>query len=321
MVIHSRAILATVSYMFDSALVAYGIILYRFHPKYNSRWLIGLMFLAAIVSHGIYDFIVMVEIPFFYSFLAVTLYFLLTVSLFAVILNNALNNSDHFHYGKMHNPHRLIGRLLYGYAVVFGLAFVALAVDVNLTEAIYGTSAAVLATVASISITSVRLSRFKLVKQRWEPLKLELLFEFGSGSNSDVGTIMPSAGFYGINISIKGDNYNEYYLNGYYQAPVSYIPVTRRKSYLGRVCHGAVQSKHFFENLESAYSATVVINGKPESYLLKPKLRGKVMAKNNIPIVALLKPQTEEALQNERLNRQDFTFCEWLYLLPAKKGK
>ena len=318
MVIHGRAILSTVSHMFDTALVAYGLILYRFHPKYNSPWMIVLMFFLATFSHGLYDFILMWSLPGFISFLLVVLYFLLTVSLFVVILNNALNNSEHFHYGKMHNPHRLTGRLIYGYAIVFGLEFVALAVEANIKDAVYGLSGALWSTTAIVGITSIRLSRFKLVKDRWEKLKLELPFSFGEGSNDYFAPGLPAAGALGISISIKGDSFNEYYLNRYYQSESRFKPVTRRKTHLGQSCEGRVESKHFFDNLESAYAAQIDINGKLEPYLIKPKLKGKSMANNNTPIVALLKPRTENALEKQRLSRDDFGFCEWVYLLPAK---
>jgi RsiW-degrading membrane proteinase PrsW (M82 family) len=54
-IINSRAILATVGHMFDTSLIAYGIIRYKYYSKKSIIGLLAFIFLAAL-SHGFYDF-------------------------------------------------------------------------------------------------------------------------------------------------------------------------------------------------------------------------------------------------------------------------
>ena len=93
-IINSRAILSTVGHMFDTSLVAYGIIRYRYRNTPITEIL--LYFFLAALSHGFYDFWLIYDGVSSFGWLITILYFLITISVFAVILNNALNNSTFF---------------------------------------------------------------------------------------------------------------------------------------------------------------------------------------------------------------------------------
>jgi RsiW-degrading membrane proteinase PrsW (M82 family) len=316
--INGRAILSTVGHMFDTALIAYGIILYKYHEKKFGFYIVILFFVLAALSHGIYDFFLMYKGIKGGIFITI-LYFLITISLFATILNNALNHSDFFTYGKVVNPSKVSKRMLSYYAIVFILQFLIGFYKTSFFEAFSYLNFSIVQVGIITVITVLRLSRFKLIKNRWHKLKIELPFTFKSPGRLEK---VPRA----FQLRIKGDAFNESYISSYYENYFFIRPLRlgysngERKDYLIHM-----DDKVFIKFDTPLFHANLYNQGdanKFDSVYLKPKLYGKTRLSDLSPIVAILKLKDFYAKADfQHLTLDAFTFHGWAYFVekPLKR--
>jgi RsiW-degrading membrane proteinase PrsW (M82 family) len=315
LLITGRAILSTVSHMFDSALVAYGLILYRFHPKYSRPWVLMGFFMLGSLSHGIYDFGLFFSGDNIGGVFVIILYFFVTVSLFAVILNNALNNSRFFSYKKVINSSRVINSIFLYYGIVFVAQFLVLMNEENFEFAFSNFTSSFISTGFIVIVTTVRLSRFKLIKNRWHKLKLELPFSIVPGDPYGMKSNY-------VLVKFKGESFNEIWINEFYNEYFWLCPLTFRHSYLGSKRLAYVEKKLFFKNDLSFYLVKVFHvqkEGEYEYYLLRAKTRGMTRARDGSPITAILKAGEHQFSDNSDLTANDFNFLEWGVMRAIKK--
>ena len=308
-IITGRAILSTVGHMFDTALIAYGIILYKFHPRKFSVWIIPLFFLLASLAHGLYDFWIMYPgFGYARTFLLI-IYFGYTLSFFVTILNNAINNSHLFNYKSVVDPKKVSSRLLVYYMIVFGAQFLIVGFRDGFVNALFSFNASLFTAGFVVYVTSVRLSRFLLIHDHWHPLKFELPFEFISFS-----------GVFGMSIRIKGESHNDAIITRHYQEKVVLMPLSKRKSYLGRKVKACIAEKYFMKN-EHPYFLMVLEDEDSEEavHVIIPKTYGKTMH-GKYPIVALAKSKQAITYQNFEQDGTEFKFMEWVYLKPFSSG-
>lgn len=316
-IIDGRAILSTVGHMFDSSLVAYGFILHRFHPRKPKFWPTFLSFLGlGALAHGIYDFILFYVggVP---GYLLVIVYFLFTVSIFAVILNNSLNNSPYFSYKKVVNSHSVLNQLISAYVIIFAAQFILVSADEGLLNAFRQLHFTTLSTGFIIATTSARLSRFKLIEKRWNPIKLELPFStsyvvgYGAKARSVSG------------IKIKGEAYNEAYLHHFYEKEFYLKPQSMRNTKIGGKRLAFMERKNYLKNDESFFLVKVFhgaqVSENFDYFLLKPKTRGRGFSKKGAPIVALLRMNTLEDFDEPSKGMSDFSFVEWCFVKSLNK--
>lgn len=311
-VIDGRAILSTVSHMFNTSLIAYGIIRYKYFHKNKGVFGIIVFFFLAAFSHGFYDFWLIFEGTKTGGWIITILYFLVTISVFAVIINNAINNSSFFSYKKVINCDKVAGRLIAYYGIVFLCQLVLLSFVENITNALNNFRGSLYSSGLIIVVTSIRLSRFKLIKDRWENLKLEMPFTIAPG---DTFGIRSSP----VRLRIKGESFNETHINNYYEEYFSLNPLSTRNTYLESSRLAFIERKIFLMNDESFYLAKVFQkdeSGKFEMFLLKSKTANKTMVSEKYPIAAVLKIENLEDIENTELSARDFEFLEWAYLTP-----
>lgn len=307
-----RSTLSTITHMFCSSIVAYGFVRHRFHPSRPTVWSISLYIILAALSHGLYDFwLVYQEAVEWHGIIITIFYFMLTISWFATMLNNALNNSPFFTYKKMVNPHKVSNRLFLYYGTLLGLAFITDTVSEDLGVAIGRLLLAITTTGFILIICILRLSRFKLIQNRWFKLKVELPFSLNIFSAM---AIMPGMGL--AKIRVKGEAFNEYYINQYFEEEVYVKPVRFRNSYLGGAQKAEMVRKIFLKDDESFYLTSISFDDAkpPTFYLIKPKMRGETKMKDGYPIVALFELNSLDDCENTALTLNDFKFIEWVYI-------
>jgi len=93
-VIHGRSLTSVPGHIIDSSIIAYGFVLarYRFNSSYAIPIII-LFFFLGVLNHGLYDYWLFTHSPILFL-----LSFLISVSLWILIINNCLNNSPSFSY-------------------------------------------------------------------------------------------------------------------------------------------------------------------------------------------------------------------------------
>lgn len=315
-IIISRAILSSVSHMCDGALIAYGVYRYIFHPKAQSPLIMFAFFLMAAISHGFYDFWIMYTEAESYGIWITVLYFLITVQWFASIVNTALNNSSNFSYKKVVDQHKVTNRLMLYYGIIFISQYILLAIEhgplISALMMMWG----LLITGIIISITVVRLSRFKLINQKWIPIRFELPFRLRQSDSMNTASS-------GVRIVVKGEAYNEAYVTKYYNEYAQLKSVSKRNSSLGRPRLAYIEHKVFLKNDEALFLTKLYDGNKDSEYLyilLKPKVSGETMVAKKHPLVAILKLENQETNLSKKLSSKDFKYVEWAFLVPHNSG-
>lgn len=309
-IITSRAILSTISHMFDTSLIAYGIILYLYKNKSFS--IILLYFFFASLSHGIYDFLLMHEGFEHYGTYAMLVYFLLTISLYATILNNAINNSSFFNYKKVVNSKKVRSHLFLYYLLIFSIQIL-LTKYVFEKETSWSEIFYLFIFIAIIlSITISRLSRFTLIKGRWEKLRLIMPFRiFGGKKYYQIENK--------IRFAIKGDSRNEVKMNTYFNEYFFLVPMSDNSSFIKDKKLAYIEDKILLSNNITLFLVRIYESDKNSEYtrvLMRPKAIGKARVNKVFPIVGLLSFSVLPSHILDKVPPKDIHFLDWAYAMP-----
>ncbi len=319
-VLTSRSILSVPAHMFFSAMFMYGIVLSRFHNTRLGKLNIPLFILLAIVSHGFYDFWLSVELANI-GVLITILYFLLTISVFITILNNCMNNSPFYTPKKIINSEKIALGLSLQYLIVLVAIILAVCFIQDYLTGMAIALYLVVFRVAILGILIIRLSRFKIVPGKWNKIKPELPFS--------IIIVTPAASYQGgsirrgslLRIKVKGESFNETYLNAFLEEHFELLPVSAKKTYIGQKRVAFMEKKLFLKNDETFYLLKVILEINPEKsvyYLLKAKTSGSSRTPQGYPIAALLKIKDPHKILDENSDLNDFPFLEWVILKPIK---
>lgn len=308
-IISGRSILSSLGHMMFAAFSAYGIVLYKYKPTKFGWSIILIFFLLGSFAHGLFDFWLLHYKSRMFGYLITILFFLQMVSLFAVMLNNALNNSEFFSYKKVIDSDKVGYRLLLYYLIVFFLQFALLSIDKDVIYSIQQINIQTIMVAVIIYICSKRLSRFKLIRNKWFPLKLEMPFHIKKANLYKNGSTQRY-------LAIRGEDYNEVYLNQFYEEHIWLSPLSKRKSYIQSSKKAYIEKKLFLHNDESYFLTKLYLDNTESRFeyvLLKPKLRGRNFTQRRSPIVAILRTKGITDLSNHELEMNDFKFIEWAY--------
>lgn len=314
-VLSSRAILSVSAHMFFSAMFMYGIVLSRFH---NSKWgklNIPLFMLLAVASHGFYDFWLTRESA---ALVFVTiLFYFLTISIFITILNNCMNNSPFYSPKKIIDSEKVSRDLALLYLAVLLAIIVAVCIVEDYLTGMGLALYLVIFRVVILGVLIIRLSRFKIIPGRWNKIKAELPFSFIAVS---AGSTYQGGGSF-LRIKVKGESFNEVYLNSYLEEHFELLPVSPKKTFIGQKRVAFMEKKLFLANDETFYLLRIIVALDPEQSvvcLLKAKTSGTSRTPQGYPIAALLKIKDAQKLTDEKAGIQDFPFLEWVILRPLK---
>ncbi|MFT4521906.1 MAG: RsiW-degrading membrane proteinase PrsW (M82 family) [Bacteroidia bacterium] len=304
-IITGRAVLTSVSHMFDSCLIAYAFVLHRFHPKKYSPLIYVGFFALAVISHGIYDYWLWIE----GGFMLTLFYFFITVSWFAAIMNNALNNSSYFSYKQSIDPPPLAFRLLAYYLIVVGLQLIVQWQVDGPVKAIAMIFANLLSFGMIFIIICVRLARFKLILGRWFKFRVELPFTLGAFN------FLTGASTF--RIQVKGSGHEEAVMNKFWDEFITIHPVSSRSSGLAGSTLAYVSDLAFLMFDEVYYEIRLYESDERsgyETYLIKPKMWGTSEMSGKHPIVALIDKKDALDWKNAENTMDQFNFLEWVYV-------
>lgn len=313
--IDTRSILCSVGHMFFTSIFAYGFILLNFNARYRNPFLLLLTLLLASIAHGLYDFFLMEEsIPF--GYLITIVYFFFCIQIFATILNNALNNSSYFTYKKAIDIDRVAKRILMYYGIVFLAQFVLISLEEGVGIGMVNLLKTVFMPGVIVAVCAIRLSRFRLIAGRWNPIKFELPFYLFGKSDT------LNEGFTPFNIRIKGASYNEVYMAQHFQENVLLVPVSSSRSYIGGARWAYLEKKIHLKNDEAYYITRLYhaeVAGTFDTVLLKPKTAGITRTKKNNPLVGLMEVTQVRDPKSGNLKKK-YRFREWVYLRADVKN-
>jgi RsiW-degrading membrane proteinase PrsW (M82 family) len=162
-IINARLLYACVAHMTFSSIVAYGIIKSRYLKQ--TSFLKGLLtyFALAALAHGFYDFwLLSGSVSGLYWITSI--FFLITVHLWFVMKNNALNLSQFFNYVDRVNNVKLEGFLITSFLVLNTLAIIVVRLTEDQMTGLYFAMGTVMNYGFIIFYLVLSLSRFKLLK-------------------------------------------------------------------------------------------------------------------------------------------------------------
>ncbi len=315
-IINGRAILSTVGHMFDTSLIAYGVIRYLFYKPKPGFWVIIVFFALAVISHAFYDFWLLYEDAKRWGWILTILYFFITISVYATILNNSINNSSFFSYKKMIDSAKVSKRLFIYYGLVFLFQFILLTYLENFDYALVNFFASFFLTGFIIIITITRLSRFKLIRERWSPLKLEFPFTITALDDVVNNVTNPSAF---ARIQIKGEPSYESFINTYLDEFINLNPLSHRNTTIEYTRLTYIEELIFLKDDERIYLARMYKddeNSTFEKVILKPKLSNYTLVNGKYMIVAILVIEDSMDLSDTTLTSKHFDFQEWAFVVP-----
>lgn len=313
-IISARAILSTVGHAIFTAVFAYGFVqaIYR-NRKYPLWPVLRFLFLSALI-HGLFDFFLMHEGFAGYGWILMIVLFMIGISLFATILNNTLNISPYFNYKKSVNSSIVTQRMFLYYFLLFvtQCGIVTWQKDLKSTVQMVINNSYTITPI--IAVTALRLSRFKLIAGKWQPLKAELPFKIVFGEYNGSTTMV------GFHIIIKGEPFNDYQLNRHIGEYVLICPATRESHYLKK-CRQALIRDKIFLNGEQAYFVTDIFiegkSGEHETVLLQAKTMGRTTF-GDFPVVAVRDANLNDlSPENDQLKT---SFLEWAAIRSEEKN-
>jgi len=309
-----RSILATLGHIFDTSLIAFGFIIYKYKTPRHPFFSFLIFFLLAAIAHGFYDFWLIFEGSGGAGILVTIIYFFFTISIFATILNNALNNSTFFSYKKVIDSKMIAAKMLIYYLIILFVQMLLMAIQVGPLTAVQGTFSSLVMTGFIVVVAVVRLSRFKLIKGRWSRIKIELPFKIN---------LLNSNGNPTFNIRIKGDSFNEVHVNAFYEEYFMLFPFSKKNSDMEFYYPAYIERKLFLYNDETYYLARIF---DPENTnccqyrLLRPKTINVTMKRDKYPYVAVLNFDAVPDFEDQTNKFSDFVFETWAYLKPLKES-
>lgn len=168
--IQGRALTATVTHMFNSSLVAYGIVIGKFTKKAWWGWYFLGFYLIASIIHGFYDFWLINNLAQTFSFITFV-WLLMSMILWVSVINNCLNNSYNKKVIWTYNPNKLNSFLLFGLSAVFLLEYVILGYKFGASAANVELQKDVSSGLFLLIFLTINLSKFDYIPNYWAPLK------------------------------------------------------------------------------------------------------------------------------------------------------
>jgi RsiW-degrading membrane proteinase PrsW (M82 family) len=304
-IINSRIVLSSFGHVFDTSFFAYGLIMSKRSSKKIQQLLYPLVYLfLAALAHGVYDFLLIHEFDF--NILLFILYFFVMVSIYSTILNNALNVSPYFTYEKVVNPRNVLNKLIAYYSTFLSMQLLILIFNKGLTKGLGFMFSGIVPIGLIMLVILVRLSRFTLIKDRWEQISLTLPFSYGSLSQ-DGSTRM--------NMSIKGDGIDEADVGELYGKELWLCPLSLRNTFFQEDLAIKMSEKLFLTGDEIYYKIDVSGSREllPNEILIKAKTFETTKAREQYPIVAIM--EKEDNLKTEDgTSYSNLVFLQWGFL-------
>ncbi|MBA3665438.1 MAG: PrsW family intramembrane metalloprotease [Bacteroidetes bacterium] len=294
-----RSILTVPAHMFFSTLFIYGVIEYKYYNKH-----IGHLFkylLIGILAHGIYDFLLDFDVATIGIILNI-IFFLLTVSAFSRILNNAINTSPFYTPKKVIDQEKVRKNLMFFYIPLLAIILYLTTTHKNTETALSVYFGLIFYKFTILFVLIVRLSRFTIVPQLVKKIPFEFPFYYKpTPDRNDLHLL------FGL-LTVRGESYNEAAIAHLYEEEIKVIPVSSQKKYLHKTHEGIIISKISVKET-SLYILKLFLDESKTTfkhYILQAKTAGVSHTIEDDPIVSLNK--------SDKNDKEKLVFIEWVIL-------
>jgi len=309
--ITGRTIIACLAHIINTSICVYGLYRYKIFNKGNVyiNSIVGIS--VAIASHGLFDFFLTQEfIGILTPFLATVVY-LIGINFWIQMFNNTINYSPYFNYQKIASTTALYKTILFWYASLLVLEFIYAFYYIDFLFAVKSVLNNLFKEGLLVLIVSVRISRLKISKRKYFPIKLQLPFYYTQNDDEDFK-------FLWIPIKIRGESEKEFQFLKYMGSTILIYPVNKEKSVIQHKKEARLLKKYYLKNDVVTYLLEVwnEDDHMKEIFLLKPKTRGITYIYKEYPIGILMYYENPALFQKEHetLAYSDLKIIEEVYL-------
>lgn len=307
-IISTRAFYSAVVHIICTSIIVYG---YYRHQLFNKGAFITNLISAFILSagsHALFDLFLSNSFNGIDLSEFSTLVYLFGINFWVQMLNNATNFSSHFDYDKIHYSKSIFYRLLYWYLTTLAITVLYDLVMTTPVKTIAHLFYSLRTDGLLLLIVIARASRFKIVKQKYFQVTLQLPFYITRNNDEDF-RIMGM-----IPIKIRGENAFEYLPTRFLHKTIQILPVNPKRSYIQTPRNVYMTDKVLLHDDVIVY--LIKIEAIDQLFFLKPKTRG-VTTINDKYIIAGLYSCTNPQHTFEdysAINYKELKLHEWIYI-------
>jgi RsiW-degrading membrane proteinase PrsW (M82 family) len=284
-IIHGRALTAVVAHMFNSSIIAYGLVLNKYKRRKNPYLNFLFFFALAAISHGFYDFWLINKSASPFNILTFS-YLLASMYMWNSFKNNALNQSAFYDKDLLINEEKIGDYLFYSLSSVLLFEYIALALKFGPDIANDGLISSIYSGTYLMSVLSVSQSKFNLKKGEWAPIK-----------------------YWGVEGKINYDHIvtmefklNRFTVNNY---AYDYLP---NKGEVVKRLTVSNEPDWYLIKLDTGKQTTSFMS---DTVIIRTKEKEEQISKGKRTFVAFCIIPLKVNLESTDLKRTDFKFCGW----------
>jgi RsiW-degrading membrane proteinase PrsW (M82 family) len=310
-IITTRAFYSALVHMINTTIIVYGF--YRFQLFGKGRHLVNILvaFLVSSASHGLFDLFLMDEFFGDVTPIFSILVYLVGINFWVQMLNNANNFSHHFSYEKIHFSANIFYRLLFWYLATLIFTLIYNMIVFTPTRSLSYFFSSIRTDGILFLIVIIRVSRFKIFKQKYFPVRIELPFYITRNDDEDFRLL------YFLPIKIRGENSFEYKLTTFLNKNIRLFPLTPKKTFIKSPREAVITDKVLLHDEVVVYRVKLAESDKV--FFLKPKTRGITEIREEFIIAGLMscdQTVTKENYQDVRYDQ--LKPLEWIYIKPTE---
>lgn len=267
-IITSRAFYSALEHIINTTLIIYGFYRYQMFRRGNPILNATVALALAVASHGLFDFFLSQSIAGTLTAFISLIIYLVGINFWVQMLNNANNYSAYFNYDKVPLSSRLVLRLLLWYGLTLLVGFINNSMQAGARFAVITLASGIASDGFLFFVVILRVSRFRILKSRYERLRLALPFYVTK--NQDPDFILP---FARLPFKIRGENHREHMLTRYLKREVILEPVLPAEGLLKQPAKVLVQNKYFLRDDVVVYTINLKLPADParRRYMLRPR--------------------------------------------------
>jgi hypothetical protein len=309
-IIHARAMTAVVGHMFHSSIIAYGIILCKYRYPHIPLWLgMGIGFVVASFSHGLYDFLL--GKGFFIHLLGKEVYplfvvfFLLLILLWSNFINNALNQSPFFDYKHRFRPYKLMYYLVIALTAVLTFEYLTVGLHYGSVIANRSLFSASINGSFMILVLAFGLSRIELVKGEWQGLRWQGILPYNRTEEGRIQRSSDRRHIVGGILEVSAYAFNPL-LKAFFPSPN--LAKVEKKMVLSLPENQGIEHNWFLVKLSKPVAWP---HGLEDQVLIKFKSKDAFNRKGESLALLMAIPEAG-LLQEEAPGRERFAFLGWI---------
>lgn len=310
-IITGRTFISSLTHIINTSICVYGIYRFSMFNKGNKFLNAFVAISLAVGSHGMFDFFLTQPVIGKATPFLATLVYLVGINFWIQMINNCINFSPFFDYRKVGSLTTLYRSVLAWYVVLLTIEFSYGLYYKDFLFALNDLYKNVMKEGVLISIVLLRISRLKISKRKYFPVKIQIPIYYTANDDEDFRLL-------GIPIKIRGENRREFRFLEYMGRDIYIHPVSGENSIVKGSQRGRLLKKYFLKNDVVIYLVEISFDEEHKAvYLLKPLTRSLKQIDDSYPVGTLMEYKDPALFQkeHERMPYKQLKALEKIYLV------